>query len=26
VLNKEGGPDTSETAKRILSLLQQQLK
>lgn len=26
VLNKEGGPDTSDTAKRILSLLQQQLK
>jgi len=26
VLNKEGGPDTSDTARRILSLLQQQLK
>jgi len=26
VLNKEGGPDNSDTAKRILSLLQQQLK
>ncbi|HTQ75918.1 MAG TPA: outer membrane protein assembly factor BamC [Burkholderiales bacterium] len=26
VLNKEGGSDTSDTAKRILSLLQQQLK
>ena len=26
VLNKEGGPDTSATAKRILSLLEQQLK
>jgi len=26
VLSKEGGPDTSDTAKRILSLLQQQLK
>ncbi|HKW39431.1 MAG TPA: outer membrane protein assembly factor BamC, partial [Burkholderiales bacterium] len=26
VLNKEGGPDTSSTAKRILSLLEQQLK
>jgi outer membrane protein assembly factor BamC len=25
VLNKEGGPDTSDTAHRILSLLQQQL-
>jgi outer membrane protein assembly factor BamC len=26
VLNKEGGPDTSDTARKILSLLQQQLK
>jgi len=26
VLNREGGPDTSDTAKRILSLLQAQLK
>jgi hypothetical protein len=26
VLNKEGDPDTSNTAKRILSLLEQQLK
>jgi len=26
VLNKEGNPDTSDTARRILSLLQQQLK
>jgi outer membrane protein assembly factor BamC len=26
VLNKEGGPDNSDTAKRILSLLQQQLR
>jgi outer membrane protein assembly factor BamC len=26
VLNKEGSPDNSDTAKRILSLLQQQLK
>ena len=26
VLNKEGGPDGSDTARRILSLLQQQLK
>jgi len=26
VLNKEGGPDTSDTARRILSVLQQQLK
>jgi outer membrane protein assembly factor BamC len=26
VLNREGGPDTSDTARRILSLLQQQLK
>jgi outer membrane protein assembly factor BamC len=26
VLNKDGGPDTSDTARRILSLLQQQLK
>lgn len=26
VLNKEGGPDSSDTARRILSLLQQQLK
>jgi outer membrane protein assembly factor BamC len=26
VLNKEGGPDASDTARKILSLLQQQLK
>jgi len=26
VLDKQGGPDTSDTARRILSLLQQQLK
>jgi outer membrane protein assembly factor BamC len=26
VLNRDGGPDTSDTARRILSLLQQQLK
>jgi len=26
VLNKDGGPDNSDTAKKILSLLQQQLK
>jgi outer membrane protein assembly factor BamC len=26
VLDKEGGADNSDTAKRILSLLQQQLK
>jgi outer membrane protein assembly factor BamC len=26
VLNKDGGPDTSDTARRILSLLEQQLK
>jgi outer membrane protein assembly factor BamC len=26
VLNREGGPDTSNTARRILSLLEQQLK
>ncbi|HUL92957.1 MAG TPA: outer membrane protein assembly factor BamC [Burkholderiales bacterium] len=26
VLNREGGPDTSDTARRILSLLEQQLK
>jgi outer membrane protein assembly factor BamC len=26
VLNKDGGADSSDTAKRILSLLQQQLK
>jgi outer membrane protein assembly factor BamC len=26
VLNKDGGPDTSDTARKILSLLQQQLK
>src|SRR5262249_15569563 len=26
VLNKDGGPDTSDTAKKILALLQQQLK
>jgi len=26
VLNKEGGPDTSDTARKILSLLQQQLQ
>ena len=26
VLNKEGGPDTSDTARKILSLLQQQLR
>jgi uncharacterized lipoprotein len=25
VLNREGGPDPSETARKILSLLQQQL-
>jgi outer membrane protein assembly factor BamC len=26
VLNKEGNPDSSDTARKILSLLQQQLK